>query len=71
MVAQQINSWFPNFSSMLQSIADTMWNTIVMGIWNESKKLPGWMYDWFMTSAKDALKSVLKDILPSWAGGSN
>ena len=71
MVAQQINSWFPNFSSMLQSIADTMWNTIVMGIWNEAKKLPGWMYDWFMTSVKDAVKSALKDMLPSWAGGSN
>jgi hypothetical protein len=69
MVAEHINSWFPEFASMLQSIVYTMWNSVVMGIWDELKKYPSWMYDWFKDTATEVVASALKDMLPSWFGG--
>jgi hypothetical protein len=65
MVAQQINLWFPNFTSMLESIIDTMWNTIALQLWDAIKALPKWMLDWFVEVVKSTVKETLTEMAPS------
>ena len=66
MVMEKVQEWYPNFFDVLEGIVKMMYKKFIPFLLDLVKKIPNFLFSWFILAIKTAFKETMAETLPSW-----